>query len=127
MPKGTLKSILKAAGLEKKRMNRKYAVIFEQAETNWAAYVPELPGCVTTGKTLEEGSHKVVSGRPASSLRHISATGLSIGMGDADHPLNCGRDSRAYFFKPACQFSNTVYGYGPLLSASLRKRRINHP
>ena len=35
-------------------MNRKYAVIFEQAETNWAAYVPDLPGCVTTGKTLEE-------------------------------------------------------------------------
>jgi predicted RNase H-like HicB family nuclease len=35
-------------------MNRKYAVIFEQAETNWAAYVPDLPGCVSTGKTLEE-------------------------------------------------------------------------
>jgi len=35
-------------------MKRKYAVIFEQAETNWAAYVPDLPGCVSTGKTLEE-------------------------------------------------------------------------
>jgi predicted RNase H-like HicB family nuclease len=35
-------------------MNRKYAVIFERAETNWAAYVPDLPGCVSTGKTLEE-------------------------------------------------------------------------
>jgi predicted RNase H-like HicB family nuclease len=35
-------------------MNRKYAVIFEQAETNWAAYVPDLPGCVSTGRTLEE-------------------------------------------------------------------------
>jgi len=35
-------------------MNRKYAVIFEQAKTNWAAYVPDLPGCVSTGKTLEE-------------------------------------------------------------------------
>ncbi len=32
----------------------KYAVIFEQAETNWAAYVPDLPGCMTTGRTLEE-------------------------------------------------------------------------
>ena len=31
-----------------------YAVIFEQAESNWAAYVPDLPGCVTTGNTLEE-------------------------------------------------------------------------
>ncbi|HME07882.1 MAG TPA: type II toxin-antitoxin system HicB family antitoxin [Bryobacteraceae bacterium] len=35
-------------------MNRKYAVIFERAETNWAAYVPDLPGCVSTGRTLEE-------------------------------------------------------------------------
>jgi predicted RNase H-like HicB family nuclease len=35
-------------------MNRRYAVIFEQAETNWAAYVPDLPGCVSTGRTLEE-------------------------------------------------------------------------
>jgi predicted RNase H-like HicB family nuclease len=35
-------------------MRIKYAVIFEQAECNWAAYVPDLPGCMTTGKTLEE-------------------------------------------------------------------------
>jgi predicted RNase H-like HicB family nuclease len=32
----------------------KYAVIFEQAKANWAAYVPDLPGCMTTGRTLEE-------------------------------------------------------------------------
>ena len=35
-------------------MSAKYAVIFERAENNWAAYVPDLPGCITTGKTLEE-------------------------------------------------------------------------
>jgi predicted RNase H-like HicB family nuclease len=35
-------------------MSLKYAVIFERAESNWAAYVPDLPGCITTGKTLEE-------------------------------------------------------------------------
>jgi predicted RNase H-like HicB family nuclease len=40
-------------------MNRKYAVIFEQAETNWAAYVPDLPGCASTGKTLEETERNV--------------------------------------------------------------------
>ena len=34
-----------------KAMNKRYA---EQAESNWAAYVPDLPGCVTTGRTLEE-------------------------------------------------------------------------
>ncbi len=32
----------------------KYAVLFEQAENNWAAYVPDLPGCMTTGETLEQ-------------------------------------------------------------------------
>ena len=35
-------------------MSIKYAVVFEQADNNWAAYVPDLPGCMTTGKTLEE-------------------------------------------------------------------------
>ena len=35
-------------------MTAKYAVIFEQAENNWAAYVPDLPGCLSTGTTLEE-------------------------------------------------------------------------
>jgi predicted RNase H-like HicB family nuclease len=33
---------------------KKYAVVFEKAPDNWAAYVPDLPGCVTTGPTLEE-------------------------------------------------------------------------
>jgi predicted RNase H-like HicB family nuclease len=35
-------------------MSVKYAVIFERAENNWAAYVPDLPGCTTTAPTLEE-------------------------------------------------------------------------
>ncbi len=40
-------------------MKQKYAVIFEQATTNWAAYVPDLPGCVTAGRTLEETERNV--------------------------------------------------------------------
>lgn len=32
----------------------RYAIIIEKAENNYSAYVPDLPGCVTTGKTLEE-------------------------------------------------------------------------
>ncbi|MBI3209013.1 MAG: type II toxin-antitoxin system HicB family antitoxin [Candidatus Solibacter usitatus] len=35
-------------------MSVKSAVIFERAENNWAAYVPDLPGCITTGQTLDE-------------------------------------------------------------------------
>ena len=35
-------------------MSLKYTVIVERAENNWAAYVPDLPGCMTTGRTLDE-------------------------------------------------------------------------
>jgi predicted RNase H-like HicB family nuclease len=40
-------------------MSQRYAVIFEQAEHNWAAYVPDLPGCMTTGATLEETERNI--------------------------------------------------------------------
>ena len=33
---------------------KRYAVVFEKAEHNWSAYVPDLPGCITTGGTLDE-------------------------------------------------------------------------
>ena len=33
--------------------------LFEQAPQNWAAYVPDLPGCVTTGSTLEETRRRI--------------------------------------------------------------------
>ena len=32
----------------------RYAIIIEQAEANYSAYVPDLPGCITTGAKLEE-------------------------------------------------------------------------
>ena len=34
-------------------MKLKYAVVFEQSPNNYGAYVPDLPGCVSTGKTWE--------------------------------------------------------------------------
>jgi predicted RNase H-like HicB family nuclease len=33
---------------------RRYAIVVEDAGTNLAAYVPDLPGCVATGRTREE-------------------------------------------------------------------------
>ncbi len=33
---------------------RKYTVVFEWSGKNFSAYVPDLPGCVTTGRTIEE-------------------------------------------------------------------------
>ena len=31
-----------------------YVVVYEKSGTGWAAYVPDLPGVVTTGKTRAE-------------------------------------------------------------------------
>ena len=31
-----------------------YVIVFEKARYNWAAYPPDLPGCITTGRTLEK-------------------------------------------------------------------------
>jgi predicted RNase H-like HicB family nuclease len=31
----------------------RYAVVIEKAEGNYSAYVPDLPGCVATGPTVE--------------------------------------------------------------------------
>lgn len=33
---------------------KRYAIVVEQARSNYAAYVPDLPGCVATGDTIEE-------------------------------------------------------------------------
>jgi predicted RNase H-like HicB family nuclease len=32
----------------------RYAVVIEKAAKNYSAYVPDLPGCVATGATVEE-------------------------------------------------------------------------
>jgi predicted RNase H-like HicB family nuclease len=32
----------------------RYAIVIERAEGNYSAYVPDLPGCVATGATVEE-------------------------------------------------------------------------
>jgi len=32
----------------------RYAIVIEKAESNYSAYVPDLPGCVSTGATVEE-------------------------------------------------------------------------
>jgi predicted RNase H-like HicB family nuclease len=33
---------------------KRYAVVIESGEHNLSAYVPDLPGCITTGKSVEE-------------------------------------------------------------------------
>ena len=33
---------------------KEYTVIYERGATNWGAMVPDLPGCVSIGDTLED-------------------------------------------------------------------------
>jgi predicted RNase H-like HicB family nuclease len=32
----------------------RYLIIIERGSRNYSAYVPDLPGCIATGKTLED-------------------------------------------------------------------------
>ncbi len=32
----------------------RYAIVIEHGKSNLSAYVPDLPGCITTGQTIEE-------------------------------------------------------------------------
>jgi len=36
-----------------------YAIVIEKAAGNYSAYVPDLPGCVATGVTLEEVEQQI--------------------------------------------------------------------
>ena len=33
---------------------KEYTVIYEWGKHNWSAYVPDLPGCIATGKTRKQ-------------------------------------------------------------------------
>ena len=32
----------------------RYLIVIEPGEHNYSAYVPDLPGCITTGRTFQE-------------------------------------------------------------------------
>ncbi len=37
----------------------RYAVVIEKADNNYSAYVPDLPGCVAAGATVEEVEREI--------------------------------------------------------------------
>ena len=39
----------------------KYAVVIERAESNYSAYVLDLPGCVATGRSMAEVERRIRS------------------------------------------------------------------
>jgi predicted RNase H-like HicB family nuclease len=55
----------------------KYVVVVEQTSRNWSAYVPDLPGCIATGKTREDVEHNI-RGAIAMHLRSMRRDGDPI-------------------------------------------------
>jgi predicted RNase H-like HicB family nuclease len=37
----------------------RYAIVIEKGKGNYGAYVPDLPGCVATGDTIEETERSI--------------------------------------------------------------------
>ena len=37
-----------------------YWAIYEKTDTGYSAYLPDLPGCITTGPTLEETQRNMI-------------------------------------------------------------------
>jgi len=55
----------------------RYAIVIEKAAANYAAYVPDLPGCVVTGATVEE-TEKLIREAIELHLEGLRADGLPI-------------------------------------------------
>lgn len=55
----------------------RYAIVIEKAERNYAAYVPDLPGCVATGATIEE-TEKSIREAIELHVEGLRADGLAV-------------------------------------------------
>ena len=55
----------------------RYAIVIEKAPSNYAAYVPDLPGCVATGASVEE-TESLIREAIEFHLEGLKADGLSI-------------------------------------------------
>ena len=55
----------------------KYAAVIEKAEGNDSAYVPDLPGCVATGATIEQVESEI-RGAKTVHIEGMREDGLAI-------------------------------------------------
>lgn len=56
---------------------RRFAIVIEKAGSNYAAYVPDLPGCVATGSTVEE-TERLLRGAIELHLAGMAEDGLPV-------------------------------------------------
>jgi predicted RNase H-like HicB family nuclease len=62
---------------------RKYLVIFEKTKTGYSAYVPDLPGCVATGKTKKDVEKRIYEAI-GFHLEGLKELNLKIPVGNAE-------------------------------------------
>jgi len=55
----------------------KYLVVIEKAESNYAAYIPDLPGCIATAATLSE-LHENIHAAVTMHLEGLREDGLAV-------------------------------------------------
>ncbi len=55
----------------------RYVMIIEEGERNYSAYLPDLPGCIATGKTFDEVKQRMREA-VALHLRGMREDGLQI-------------------------------------------------
>ena len=56
---------------------KRYAIVIEKGATNYGGYVPDLPGCVATGATVEE-TERLLREAIALHLEGMKEDGLPI-------------------------------------------------
>ena len=81
----------------------RYAVIIEKGEKNYSAYVPDLPGCVSVGDTLDEVK-QAISEAIAFHLDGLRASGEILAVDLRDHL----RLRRAQFLEAASRAARSA-------------------
>jgi predicted RNase H-like HicB family nuclease len=46
-------------GIQDRGVAMRYAIVIEKGERNYGAYVPDLPGCVAVGDSIEEVEREI--------------------------------------------------------------------
>jgi predicted RNase H-like HicB family nuclease len=70
---------------------KKYLIVIEQTDSGYSSYLPDLPGCVSTGKTQEEAETNM---REANEF-HVD------GLGQEGYPVPEPQATSSYVNLPA--------------------------
>ena len=53
----------------------RYAIVIERAANTYSAYVPDLPGCIATGTTVQETHAQILSAIMPSAMLFVPSIG----------------------------------------------------